>query len=313
VQQEWKSWIGRAEVSRDRVTPAPIAALSATLDRDDPPPREGDPLPALWHWLYFLPHYRQSDVGPDGHAKRGGFLPPVPLPRRMWGGGRLQFTRALRVGEAIERESTIVDVVRKDGRSGPLVFVVVRHTIRGESGPAIVEEHDIVYRGEADGNRGDVGQPRSVADGPRRSSPRAPKSDSDPQVQAAKFESDPRNPADAAWSREIHPDPVLLFRYSALTFNAHRIHYDRRYVMETEGYPGLVVHGPLIATLLVDLLRRERPGAQMSGFSFRAVSPLFDIAPFFVRGTPADDGKSIRLWAANCDGGLAMDATATLS
>jgi 3-methylfumaryl-CoA hydratase len=134
VEREWKSWIGRSEVSRDRVTPAPIAALSATLDRDDPPPRKGDPLPPLWHWLYFLPHYRQSEVGPDGHAKRGGFLPPVPLPRRMWGGGRLQFTRALQVGEAIKRESTIVDVVRKEGRSGSLVFVVVRHTIRGENG-----------------------------------------------------------------------------------------------------------------------------------------------------------------------------------
>jgi 3-methylfumaryl-CoA hydratase len=279
MQREWTSWIGRTEVSSDRVTAAPIAALSATLDRDDPPPREGDALPPLWHWLYFLPHYRQSEVGPDGHAKRGGFLPPVPLPRRMWAGGRLRFTEALHVGEAIERESRIVAVVPKEGRSGPLVFVVVRHTIRGASGPAIVEEHDIVYRGEAKA-------------GPGARAPDAP--------------------SEAAWSREIRPDPVLLFRYSALTFNAHRIHYDRRYVMKTEGYPGLVVHGPLIATLLTDLLRRDRPEARIAEFSFRAVSPLFDTASFVVRGTPADDESTVSLWAANREGGLAMDATATL-
>ncbi|MGE5170646.1 MAG: MaoC family dehydratase N-terminal domain-containing protein [Rudaea sp.] len=285
------------------MTPAPIAALSATLDRDDPLPRDGDALPPLWHWLYFLPHYRQSEVGPDGHAKRGGFLPPVPLPRRMWGGGRLQFAQPLHVGEAIERESRIIDVVPKEGRSGPLVFVVVRHTIRGEKGPAIVEEHDIVYRGAAQGNRG---QTRISPDGSRQSAPHGPKFESDPNYPA------PAAPPDAAWSREIHPDPVLLFRYSALTFNAHRIHYDRRYVMETEGYPGLVVHGPLIATLLTDLLRRECSEARIAAFSFRALSPLFDIATFLVCGTPAEDGKTIRLWAANRERGLAMDATARL-
>ena len=295
VEEEWKSWIGRTEVARDRVTAAPIAGLSATLDRDDASPREGDALPPLWHWLYFLPHYPQSEVGPDGHAKRGGFLPPVPLPRRMWGGGRLQFTRALHVGEAIERESRIADIVFKEGRSGPLVFVVVRHTIRGEDGPAIVEEHDIVYRGAES-------RVASPGDGGREST-----------ASKANDESDADRPADGAWLREIHPDPVLLFRYSALTFNAHRIHYDRRYVMEIEGYPGLVVHGPLIATLLTDLLRRERPDERIAAFAFRAVSPLFDIAPFTLHGSPVADGKTIRLWAANRERGLAMDARATLA
>ena len=295
VEEEWKSWIGRTEVARDRVTAAPIAGLSATLDRDDASPREGDALPPLWHWLYFLPHYPQSEVGPDGHAKRGGFLPPVPLPRRMWGGGRLQFTRALHVGEAIERESRIADIVFKEGRSGPLVFVVVRHTIRGEDGPAIVEEHDIVYRGAES-------RVASPGDGGREST-----------ASKVNDESDADRPADGAWLREIHPDPVLLFRYSALTFNAHRIHYDRRYVMEIEGYPGLVVHGPLIATLLTDLLRRERPDERIAAFAFRAVSPLFDIAPFTLHGSPVADGKTIRLWAANRERGLAMDARATLA
>jgi 3-methylfumaryl-CoA hydratase len=278
---EWKTWIGRAESRFDEVSAAPVAALAATLDRDDPPPRDGDPLPPLWHWLYFLPLYRQSDVGPDGHAKRGEFLPPVSLPRRMWGGGRLEFFAPLHVGERIERRSRIVDVTSKAGRSGPLVFVVVRHEISGTSGLAIVEEHDIVYRSEAT----------------KTEQARAP---------AAA----PPNPA---WSRRITPDPVLLFRYSALTFNGHRIHYDRRYVVETEGYPGLVVHGPLIATLLVDLLRRERPDAVVAIFSFRAVSPLFDTTPFLVRGQPTEDPGRIRLWAAHDAGGLAMDATATLT
>ena len=276
----WEAWIGRSESQSDRLTLRPLAALSATLDRDEGPPREGDLLPPLAHWLYFLPVYRQCDVGPDGHAKRGAFLPPIPLPRRMWAGGRIGFEAPLRAGETARRESQVVDIVEKTGRSGPLVFVLVRHTIRGEAGVAIVEEHDIVYRDAASGSA---------------STPA------------------PAAPVDAAWTREIAPDPVLLFRYSALTFNSHRIHYDRRYVTEVEGYPGLVVHGPLIATLLVDLLRRALPDARIARFTFRAVSPLFDTAPFFVRGQPAPGGGSVHLWAANVHGGLAMDATATLA
>jgi 3-methylfumaryl-CoA hydratase len=280
MESEWKKWIGRTEMRVDRVTATPVAALAATLDRHDPFPKDGDPLPPLWHWLYFLPIHRQSDLGSDGHAKRGGFLPPVPLPRRMWAGGRLTFNAPLRVGERIERESRIVEVTQKDGRSGSLVFVVVRHAISGAAGVAIVEEHDIVYRGEP--SAGERSTPREA-------------------------------PVDAAWSHEIDPDPVLLFRYSALTFNGHRIHYDRRYVTDVEGYPGLVVHGPLIATLVGDLLRRALPGATLAAFSFRAVSPLFDGASFFVRGQPAHDGKSVRLWAAKTHGDLAMDAKATLA
>jgi 3-methylfumaryl-CoA hydratase len=275
-----RSWEGRSETLHDEVTAAPVRNLSATLDRDDPPPAAGTELPPLWHWLYFLPGHRQGELGPDGHARRGGFLPPVPLPRRMWAGGRLQWHAPLRVGEAVQRTSTIASVAHKSGRSGDLVFVVVRHALHNAQGPALTEEHDIVYRAAA--------QPGDPA----------------PAPQAA--------PADAAWSREIVPDPVLLFRYSALTFNGHRIHYDRSYVTEVEGYPGLIVHGPLIATLLVDLLRRERPQARVQRFAFTAKSPLFDLHPFDVCGR-FDGGRSVALWARNHQGALAMQASAELA
>lgn len=276
-----REWRGKTESRTDEVTAAPIAAMSATLDRDDPPPRPGDPLPPLWHWLYFWPIPRESELGPDGHAKRGGFLPPVPLPRRMFAGDRVQFHQPLRVGEPISRLSRIVDVTLKQGRTGPLVFVVVRHEISSREGLALVEEHDIVYR-----------------ESPKPSDP-AP----EPQ----------KPPSDAQWTREIQPDATLLFRYSALTFNGHRIHYDFRYVTEVEGYPGLVVHGPLIATLLLDLLRRNVADANVASFSFRAMRPLFDTAPFSVCGKLASDGKTARLWAADSERWLAMEATVALS
>jgi len=274
-------WLGRVTQGEDQVTPAPVKALSATLDRDDPPPRAGDMVPPLWHWLYFLPSDRRSAIGSDGHARRGGFLPPVPLPRRMWAGGRLEFLRPLRIGETITRSSRIADISAKQGRSGSLVFVRVRHDIADEDGVALTEEHDIVYRDE-------------------------PKGD-------APVAAPVRAPAGEQFSREIRPDPVLLFRYSALTFNSHRIHYDRSYVTEVEGYPGLVVHGPLIATLLVDLLRRQLPGVQLAKFAFRAVRPVFDTAPFSVCGRIDDTARSAALWARDADGFLAMEASATLA
>ena len=274
-----REWIGRTETHLDRATAAPIAALSATLDRDDAEPRPGSDVPPLWHWLYFLPLARQGDIGPDGHAKRGGFLPPVPLPRRMFAGGRLEFHHPVRIGDDITRSSRIVDVSGKEGRSGTLVFVTVRHEISNDIGVALTEEHDIVYR-----------------ENPR---PDAPV----PKPQPA--------PVGEAFSREIVPDPVLLFRYSALTFNGHRIHYDRSYVTGVEGYPGLIVHGPLIATLLVDLLRRNLPQARVRRFSFRAMRPLFDIHRFTVCARP--EGKRIALWARDHDGWLAMEASADLA
>ena len=276
-----RSWEGRTETLRDDITAAPVRNLAATLDRDDPLPVAGTELPPLWHWLYFLPSARQSELGPDGHPKRGGFLPPVPLPRRMWAGGRFQWHAPLRVGDAVERTSRIVSVTHKAGRTGDLVFVLVRHEIANAQGLAITEEHDIVYRAAA--------QP----------------GDPVPPPQAA--------PRDAPWTREIVPDDVLLFRYSALTFNGHRIHYDRKYVTEVEGYPGLVVHGPLIATLLVDLARRQRPDVRVRTFSFKAVRPTFDLHPFRVNGKPAADGQGAQLWAQDHEGWLTMQAEATFA
>ena len=275
-----RGWMGRTEAIHDVATVVPLRALSATLDRDDPAIDLGTEVPPCWHWLYFLPLHRQSEIGPDGHAKRGGFLPPVPLPRRMWAGSRIAFAAPVRAGQAISRSSRIADVRMKEGRTGPLVFVNVHHEIRADGQLAIQEEHDIVYRDmPAPGEPAPAGVPA---------------------------------PTNAQWTREIHPDDVLLFRYSALTFNGHRIHYDRRYVTEVEGYPGLIVHGPLIATLLLDLLRRQLPSAQVRHFSFKAMKPIFDIAPFKVCGRMEGD-KTVKLWAVTPEGHLAMDASAELA
>jgi 3-methylfumaryl-CoA hydratase len=200
----------------------------------------------------------------------------------MWAGSQFEFNAPLRVGDRIRRVSTIADVTEKSGRTGRLVFVKVRHEImpHEQSSPSIVEFHDIVYR--------DAPKPGDVAPPPKRA------------------------PESSPWQRHWIPDDVLLFRYSALTFNGHRIHYDRKYVTEVEGYPGLIVHGPLIATLLLDLLRRERPDATVTHYEFRAVRPLLDINAFDVCGEPAADGKSVRLWAKDHEGWLAMEATAQL-
>jgi 3-methylfumaryl-CoA hydratase len=272
-------WIGRSETLRDTITEAPVRGLNATLDHPAMTVERGTVLPPLWHWLFFLPQHRQSEIGADGHAKRGGFLPPVPLPRRMWAGSQFEFRSPVRVGDTVERKSTIADVTSKEGRTGTLVFVKVRHELRcnGASDPAIIEFHDIVYRDAK--KPGDVEPPPTAA-------------------------------GTGAWQREIVPDDVLLFRYSALTFNGHRIHYDRKYVTEVEGYPGLIVHGPLIATLLMDLLRRSAPDAQVATFRFKAVRPTFDLHPFKVNGRR--DGNEVKLWAQDHDGWLTMDATATL-
>jgi 3-methylfumaryl-CoA hydratase len=275
-----RKWVGKTETATDTVTPAPIAALAATFDIDARQPVAGDPVRPLWHWLYFLEIRRQSELDVDGHAQRGSFLPPIALPRRMWAGGRCEFRRALRVGETYTRTSRIADVQHKEGRTGSLVFVFVRHEIAGAEGVAVVEEQDLVYRENAK-----PGDPLPL---PRPA------------------------PAGAVWNRAVQADDVLLFRYSALTFNGHRIHYDRRFATETEGYPGLVVHGPLVATMLLELLRRHLPEARVAKFEFRSVSPLFDTGSFALHGKPESDGKTVSLWATDAEGGLAMAAMATI-
>ncbi len=279
---ELKAWVGRRETLHDVLLPTPVQALNATLDHPPLDAAAGRPLPPLWHWLYFLPLHRQSEIGPDGHPKRGGFLPPVPLPRRMWAGSQLEFRTPLRIGDAVQRRSTIADVSAKSGRSGTLVFVKLRHELfcNGAAEAALVEHQDIVYR-----------EAQRVDDPP-------------PPPQRA--------PADAAWQREWLPDEVLLFRYSALTFNGHRIHYDHPYATSVEGYAGLVVHGPLIATLLLDLLHRHAPAAQVVGFRFKALRPTIAGRPMRVNGAPQADGKTVQLWAQDHEGWLTMDATVTL-
>lgn len=279
-----QQWQGRVEQRADRLSPAKVTALEATLD-GEPQLAVGATLPWLWHWMFFQPAARRSELGPDGHPRRGGFLPPVPLPRRMWAGGRLswQAGNPLRVGQDVTKHSTVKSVAHKFGRSGELVFVQVEHCYENDQGSALREEQDLVYR---------------AAVAPGASAPK-------PQAH--------RLAGQAAWSRQVQPDPVLLFRYSALTFNGHRIHYDRSYVTQEEGYPGLVVHGPLIATLLLDLLRCEWPDAPLAHFSFRAIRPTFDLHAFSVHGKPQDDGKTMALWAEDHEGWLTMDATATLA
>ncbi|MET0660033.1 MAG: MaoC family dehydratase N-terminal domain-containing protein [Steroidobacteraceae bacterium] len=273
-----RKWVGNVESRSDSVTAFPIAALAATLGREDPPLQSGDAVPPLWHWLYFLP--TATRLGVDGHVQRGEFLPPVALPRRMWAGGRLRFHRPLHVGDRIQRSSTVAGVRGKTGRTGELIFVTVRHTISVQSTVVITEEQDLVFRSH----------PSSIATpSGARTSPGAP-----------------------AWRKQVTPDEIMLFRYSALTFNAHRIHYDRSYATEKEGYPGLVVQAPLQATLLMELVTQANPAATIHDFTFRALQPSFDGSPLFVCGKLNEDGSSAALWTSNLSGAICMEATASL-
>lgn len=262
------SLAGRSERAEDRLDPWPAAALAAALGLDRAP-GPGDPLPPFWHHLYARPIVEAGRTGPDGHARRGDFLPDVPG-RRMWAGGRITWQRPLRIGETVERVSTVRSVTAKTGRSGPLVFAVVEHRWRGPHGPALVEEQDIVYR-------------EGAAAGQAAAAPDA-----------------------AAWRRTWRCDPVLLFRYSALTYNGHRIHYDRAYATGVEGYADLVVHGPLLATLLLDLAGSRLPAAAWRRLTFRALAPAFVDRTLHAEGAPGEAGP--RLWIARDDRTLAMTA-----
>lgn len=279
--QYLQQWIGRRESRAELLAPAAAGLLAATLDAPDLPMQHGETLPPAFHWLYFPPICRQAELGPDGHPPRGELLPPIELPRRMWAASRIDFVRPLTIGQTARRVSEIADVVLKQGRTGPLAFVKLRHLISDDCGRVAIEElQEIVYR--------DRPQPGQAAP---------------PPVAA---------PADPAWCAEVRPDPVLLFRYSALTFNAHRIHYDRDYAVGVEGYPALVVQGPLIATLLLDRLRRELPQARLRRFEFRAVRPAYVDATLHLCGRPQADGETVRLWCRDSSGALCMDAHAVI-
>lgn len=272
----YREWVGREETRAERISEVRAQAMAATLDHVSAP-TEGDPLPPGWQWLYFNPAARRSELGIDGHPARGGFLPPVELPRRMWAGSRIRYAHDLPVGAEALRRSRILNVTSKVGKRGALCFVTVEHTILAGGRPCIVEEQDIVYK--------EASPPGTALSKPR--------------------------PHDEpfTWCETVHPDTVLLFRFSALTFNGHRIHYDRDYACNEEGYPNLVVHGPLTATLLQQFALAHGGGRRLVSFDFRAVSPLFVDRPFTLEGR--DDGeRSLVVWARGPDGELAMSASA---
>jgi 3-methylfumaryl-CoA hydratase len=253
VPTDLSAWLDREAVTRDTAQPERVAALWATLDRPGDPPAEGAPLPPLWHWLFFWEIRRRSELGPDGHPKLGGFLPDLGRVRRMWAGSRVEFHRALPVGAAIERRSVIESIEEKSGRSGRLVFVTVRHEITGPTGLALTDRQDIVYR-----------EPPAPGAGAPPAPPPAPETSDHVE----------------SWTA----DPTLLFRYSALTFNGHRIHYDLPYAQNEENYPGLVVHGPLLATLMAGAAQALAPEKPLASFAFRAMGPVFAGEPFTVHG-----------------------------
>jgi 3-methylfumaryl-CoA hydratase len=268
-----REWIGRTETARDLIHSERARALQATLDNGLPPLQDGDLLPPLWHWLFFWTVVPRSGLGRDGHPALGGFLPPIGSARRMWAGSRVRWPGRLLLGEQAQRTSSILDVVIKAGRTGRLVFVTVRHELSGPAGLAIVDEHDIVYRED------------TGAGAPGRAGEQAP--------------------AGATYSRLIQADTTMLFRYSALTFNGHRIHYDRDYATRVEGYSGLVVHGPLLATLMVDLAVSSRPDRTIAEFEFRGHRPVIDTEEFTVCGAARGD-DALDLWVADHQGVLAM-------
>jgi 3-methylfumaryl-CoA hydratase len=274
-----RQWIGRSEAQTDILHGSHLAGLSALLDDAEQPPSDGTPLAPTAHWLFFQPRAPQSEIGSDGHPMRGGFMPAIELPRRMWAGSRLEYTKPLLVGQSITRTSTITDIVPKQSTAGALIFVTVKHVYEGPDGLALVEDQDIVYR-----------------DDPAPNSP-------GPKPKPA--------PENSDWHATVQPDEVMLFRYSAVTFNSHRIHYDLPYATTVEGYPGLIVHGPLSATLLIENFRKNTPGAILTSYHYRAVSPLICGEPVTFAGAASSDATSADVWAKNASGNLAMQGKVT--
>jgi 3-methylfumaryl-CoA hydratase len=275
VTPDLETWVGRVLTEQDELCLAPARGMAALLDRSPLGLERGAPLPHGWHWLYFQPAAPQSSLAPDGHARRGDFLPPAPLPRRMWVGGQIRFLAQLRLGDAVARRSTIASVSEKTGRSGRLIFVSVSHVIERGGEPAIEEEQELVYRVAAR-----PGEPRAGGEPP---------------------------PADVEWRESFPTDPVVLFRFSALTFNGHRIHYDHPYVTGVEAYPALLVHAPLTALLLLDFAVRHHAGRRPASYRYRAEGPLYCGEPIALSGR--DEGAGCRVWAAAPDGRTAMGAS----
>lgn len=275
---DMKDWMSRTAVANDVITAFPLNALAATLDRDDPTATAGAAVPPLWHWMYFLPIFRSADTRPDGHGRGGEFMPPIDMPRRVWAGSKFIWNtdNPLRVGDSAKRVSRIASITPKQGKSGDMVFVKVIHEFHNEKGLCITNEHNAAFLGPAAPGKGPA--PGVAVD------------------------------SNTKWHRALTPDAVFLFRYSALTFNSHRIHYDWLHATRTEGYPTLLVHGPVQALLLADLIRRNAPGAVIESLEFKAVRNAFVDRPLHLRGRP--DGGAVHLWAADDEGLVTMSATA---
>jgi 3-methylfumaryl-CoA hydratase len=274
--------IGKTIVEHDLATAAPLHGLIVTFDRDELPPRDGDPVQPGWHNAYFLQMSRKAALGEDGLPVASDLLPQMPFPRRMYAGADITFHDVIRVGDQLRRESTLSDISLRSGSTGDLIFVTQTRRIFTPRGLALEEQGHSVFRQEVPAG--------TTSDPPKRSTP----------------------PDGLPWRRTIEVDPVSLFRYSALTFNPHRIHYDRGYATAVEGYQGLIVHGPYSQQCLLDFARDQRPGRTMTAFSQRARAPLFDTAPFTLAGRPSPEAvDKVELWALTPEGTIAMQATAT--
>ena len=272
--------IGRRQATADVATPGPANLLRLAFGRPEAPLAAGDPLPAGWHILYFLPSFAPDELSADGSPRDTGVVPAMPLPRRMFAGEQMRFHRPIRIGQALRREMELADISVKHGATGPLVFATVVSRVFAGDALAVEEQRRTVFREEVKAGLGNQAPRREAA------------------------------PDDAPWRRRVTPNAVLLFRFSALTFNSHRIHYDRAWAMDVEGYPGLVVHGPLTSTLLLDFARDHNPGRAVVGYTTQARAPLFDTGPFELRGRPSSDGRSSELWAVTPEGTVAMSAQA---
>jgi 3-methylfumaryl-CoA hydratase len=280
---ELKTHIGRKQTADDVLHPGPANLLRLAFARPEPELKSGDALPPAWLALYFLPQYRPDALRPDGSPRDAGVVPPMPFPRRMFAGERVRFHKPLRIGDAVRRETELADISVKHGGTGTLVFATVVNRVFGPDGLALEDERRTVFREEVKAGEGNQAPRREPA------------------------------PTEVPWRKRVTPDPVLLFRFSALTFNSHRIHYDRTWAMQTEGYPGLVVHGPLTTTLLIDFARDCNPGRSLRGYATQARAPLFDTAPFELRGRPTADGRGCELWAVTPEGTVAMSAEVELA
>jgi 3-methylfumaryl-CoA hydratase len=278
-----RAHIGRTQIATDVIHAGPANLLRLALGRPDPEFRDGDVLPPAWLALYFLPRVASDALRPDGSPKDTGVVPPMAMPRRMFAGERVRHHGAVRIGDSVRRETRLADISVKHGGTGTLVFATITTRVSGPAGLLVEEERRTVFREEV--------KPGDRNQAPRRESP----------------------PGDTPWRRSVTPDPVLLFRYSALTFNSHRIHYDRAWAMDVEGYPGLVVHGPLTTALLIDFARDRNPGRRIAAYATQARAPLFDTAPFELRGRPAASGPGLELWAVTPEGTIAMSAEVELA